>query len=903
MLLQKLKRYLSHAIVASFSTVLILSSNSYAEQVTLGDFSGNLTTKLSSGFSMRTEGNDCLLVSGSQSTLTAAQLTLIGANPHVGNGGCNIKPTDTYGTAASKVISIGGVNSDDGRLNFPNAGDIIDAGQNLSIGFDGKNASGIGINISGSILYNPVLDLNGAAFKQLTSAGEDHLQTQIELGNAYITAPLLDNVDLTFGNYVQSQGATALFPIGVNVVNPVSLPILRSPAAQLKDALLPQPMLGLTAFTPDGVTVDAYYQLTQKEVVLDAAGSFFGSELVGVGDNTGAINSAFYNEDGTLPFDGAYFNVMECLSGVGAGYNGTTTCDGSNAAHQFQTGSNGLYLADSNSAGYTLFGMLFANDGAVVQSLTGSTDLDGVLEAGATGISAAWQGILTVKGMGAAAGALGAADLSNDRINAAMLRFSTQYKGLGTQRGLVNLHTAPKALAKDDGQYGINLSGYLDDVGTGVEWGLYFNNSHSNAPRVRFLTIADGYSTDAYALFAALSSSLVDYTDDNSDTPATEAVVDQLETYLGGISYGKTICEALITGAEVGDFKNATHLHDPAICYAGAFGASANSTLESAALGAAATLSFPGAARIQQYYPEDIQTFGASAITEIDGISVNLEVAYRPDFPLQIDDAQLFQNILDSTGGSTVQAFATYGGAAAAGHPSATAASAVIGTNKWSSQPNCDISSTTGTMSTEVSGYVQCDGTAEFDVVTFNSNFSSLLAGSDPIVVNSGADSGFWLLDIGVVHVSGLNADQGLVKSNQFQSGYDVYQNGCKDAAGTTLLSFQKNSLFGSTYCEGNAGPDSTAVAYKIRGGLTYNNWNNSPWTFSPSFGFNHDLSGNAPTSMGGFVEDRMSASFSAGFNNGNTDVNLSYVTQMGDAKVNSSTDKDYISASVAYTF
>ena len=109
--------------------------------------------------------------------------------------------------------------------------------------------------------------------------------------------------------------------------------------------------------------------------------------------------------------------------------------------------------------------------------------------------------------------------------------------------------------------------------------------------------------------------------------------------------------------------------------------------------------------------------------------------------------------------------------------------------------------------------------------------------------------------------------------------------------------------MFGSTYCEGNAGPDSTAVAYKIRGGLTYNNWNNSPWTFSPSFGFNHDLSGNAPTSMGGFVEDRMSASFSAGFNNGNTDVNLSYVTQMGDAKVNSSTDKDYISASVAYTF
>jgi hypothetical protein len=206
-------------------------------------------------------------------------------------------------------------------------------------------------------------------------------------------------------------------------------------------------------------------------------------------------------------------------------------------------------------------------------------------------------------------------------------------------------------------------------------------------------------------------------------------------------------------------------------------------------------------------------------------------------------------------------------------------------------------------MSTEMSGYVECDGTAEFDVLTFNSNFSSLLAGSDPIVVSSGADSGYWLLDIGVVHVEGLNDAQGLVKSNQFQSGYDVYKNGCKDQAGTTILSFQANALFGSDYCENNAGPDSTAIAYKIRGGLTYNNFNNSPWTFSPSIGFNHDAIGNAPTTIGGFVEDRMSASVTAAFNNGNTDVSLSYVSQMGDAEVNSSTDKDYLSASISYTF
>ena len=128
-------------------------------------------------------------------------------------------------------------------------------------------------------------------------------------------------------------------------------------------------------------------------------------------------------------------------------------------------------------------------------------------------------------------------------------------------------------------------------------------------------------------------------------------------------------------------------------------------------------------------------------------MTANVEVAYRPDFPLQIDDGQLFNNIIDSTGGSMIQAFATYGAALQAGHPQAATAGAVLATNKWSSQPNCDISSTTGNLSSEMSGYVECDGTAEFDVITVNANFARSLTASDPIVKN-GADggSGFLIL-------------------------------------------------------------------------------------------------------------------------------------------------------------
>ena len=181
-------------------------------------------------------------------------------------------------------MDVGSVLADDGRLNF-DSGDVVDAGQSIALSFTGTNPDGVKLNLSELAFMNPVLDLNDAAFKALTGDAKEHLEDDFKLGNAFINAPVTPDLDITLGNYVQSQGATALFPIGVNVVNPVSLPILRSPGAQLKDALLPQAMVGATAYLDGGVTMEAYVQLEQKEVELDASGSFFGSDFVGGGNN------------------------------------------------------------------------------------------------------------------------------------------------------------------------------------------------------------------------------------------------------------------------------------------------------------------------------------------------------------------------------------------------------------------------------------------------------------------------------------------------------------------------------------------------------------------------------------------------------------------------------------------
>jgi hypothetical protein len=201
-----------------------------------------------------------------------------------------------------------GANADAGKLNF-DKGDAGDAGQSLSLSFTGRTENGVSLNLSGVAMINPALDMNGERFKAMTVSAKENFESTYKLGNAYITAPVSDSVDITIGNYIQSQGQTALFPIGVNVVNPVSLPLLRSPGAQLKDALLPQAMVGVTAFTDAGMTVEAYFQLEQKEFELDSSGSFWGSDVVGVGQQSGLISAPNYRENPNAPFGGNYHDV------------------------------------------------------------------------------------------------------------------------------------------------------------------------------------------------------------------------------------------------------------------------------------------------------------------------------------------------------------------------------------------------------------------------------------------------------------------------------------------------------------------------------------------------------------------------------------------------------------------
>ena len=121
------------AVVILFTTPTLLS----AQELNLNGFSGTMSTTITSGVTVRTEDNNCLLQDGYNYTRASTDLTGTGqyvlagksaaiqaavlADATKNDAGCASVRVDGYGNTSTNHLAIGDVNSDDGKLNFPNS--------------------------------------------------------------------------------------------------------------------------------------------------------------------------------------------------------------------------------------------------------------------------------------------------------------------------------------------------------------------------------------------------------------------------------------------------------------------------------------------------------------------------------------------------------------------------------------------------------------------------------------------------------------------------------------------------------------------------------------------------------------------------------------------------------------
>lgn len=915
-------------LLISFSSTVYIQS-AQAEQVSLGSFSGTLSNTVNSGFSLRIADPDCKYLFGRN--MAASVYDSTGTDSALGNGGCSQQYTDSYGNL-STASSLPGVNADDGNANW-GGGDVIDATQYISTSLDVSNSNGVGLNLSGILMYNPLLDFNNPLLTTFSTAQKEELESEFVLNNAYLTTGAQQGdtyLDFTFGKYVESLGTTGLLPIGVNVVNAIDLAILRAPGSNIKDALIPQEMVGLSVSGSSGPTVNMYYQLKQRVIELDTSGTFWGSDVFGTG-NQGVLRTPRYRQrTGDMYGDAYYdFDSSDCdlVDGNGAAPSALLL-----GGHLLGGGSRATYLDN--------FSCTRESDGTARTKLVmGSTDAETAINGWATNIATqlgtASNVALTLDSAAASledaingtaySGATGANILGGnsgsemglsdaDIVNGFTL-FGSDGRAANTRQATVHLAQAPTKYAKDDGQFGLNLTGY-SDVGAGIDWGVYFSNYHSKAPYAQLLPIRGFNAVDLLTLMSDLTGGLATAGLTTAGLNTVSAQINDNFKYgaeavayqaANGVFSASTRAEK---DAIIGVMDDAEGLQDQGRAYAIYAIADLDASMGSAAKNAMTALQPLDRTLYQAYYPEDIQVFGVSGSTVLaNGTAVAAEIAYRPDFPLQISLGDQIPNILDSTGGTAVQSATIMAGVVANTDLQAAFTSSQLiaaysqATNvKWSGMADCDISSN-GVASTVV-GYNECKGHKNEDVWTFDINATKTFTASHPYTQGAGADSSYLFFELGGVRVPGINNTVGGVVSSGRWSIGNGYCDGVPGSRATyESFALFKNGLLGDNYCSTEPGADEMAMSYRVRTGFTYNNVSNSAYTMNLNLGLNHDFSGNAPSSIGGFVEDRMKATLGLAFSRGDYNIKLDYIEELGDDKSNMRLDRDYVSYSMSYAF
>ena len=77
------------------------------------------------------------------------------------------------------------------------------------------------------------------------------------------------------GNQSINWGESLFFLNGINSINPVDLAALRRPGAEIKEALVPVPMLYANLGLSNNLSLEAFYQLQWRKTVLEGCGTYF----------------------------------------------------------------------------------------------------------------------------------------------------------------------------------------------------------------------------------------------------------------------------------------------------------------------------------------------------------------------------------------------------------------------------------------------------------------------------------------------------------------------------------------------------------------------------------------------------------------------------------------------------
>lgn len=259
-------------VVASFLPFCVASAHALEFSLSDGEIAGRFDNTLSYGVALRTQG----------------------ADRNLGAETVSSGPQGYYTDLAVRNIKTQ-ANKNDGNLNFPDAGDIVSNTVKWNALLEVTRGA-YGAQVSGFAFYDAALadveDGAGTASqfsnhvdaadmydnRRLPADSADYSVSDARLSSAYVWGDfeLGDRtLNVRLGEQVLSWGEALFMQDGVNQVNPADLSALRLPGAEIKEALLPLPMLVVSTGLTESLSTEAFYQFGWQRSEADPVGTFY----------------------------------------------------------------------------------------------------------------------------------------------------------------------------------------------------------------------------------------------------------------------------------------------------------------------------------------------------------------------------------------------------------------------------------------------------------------------------------------------------------------------------------------------------------------------------------------------------------------------------------------------------
>ena len=417
----------------------------------------------------------------------------------------------------------------------------------------------------------------------------------------------------------------------------------------------------------------------------------------------------------------------------------------------------------------------------------------------------------------------------------------------------------------DNGQYGFNLKYYAPDFNNGTEFGLFFLNYHSRLPLISGMT---GTQAGVGSAFGALNAvgAAAQALGAGLSTPAAIATAANLAVARSAAAGGNLTLAQATQYATIGANTQLAH---------GDVATQASNI---------ATHEYALTAGYFTEYPEDIKLIGLSFNTQLQwgGIALQGEVAYRQDVPLQFDDVELlFAALTPFEQGLAVLRATPLPTTCPEGVPAA------------STLTHCGQLGGFG-LSQKVAGWDRYD---TYQVqFTATKTFSNVLKASQMVLVT----------EAGLTHIQDMPD-----KLTGGPNGRGLRFNGPgTNVSGNYELRGRHCPTLSAAACLGlnlvepqNRFADATSYGYRVAGRLEYPGLM-GPWNVLPRFNWQHDVKGTTPGPGGNFVEGRYGLTLGVAANlQAKWELDMSWTKFGGAGRFNDINDRDYVAATVKFSF